>query len=34
MYGEKEEEVSELRLDLADIKQMYKQQVIQCLQEE
>jgi len=28
MYGEKEEEVSELRMDLVDVKQMYKQQVL------
>lgn len=27
MYGEKEEEVSELKMDLEDVKQMYKQQV-------
>ncbi|XP_067938115.1 TATA element modulatory factor-like isoform X2 [Watersipora subatra] len=27
MYGEKEEEVTELRLDLIDVKQMYKQQI-------
>ena len=27
MYGEKEEEVTELRMDLMDVKQMYKQQV-------
>ncbi|KAF6017254.1 hypothetical protein EB796_024437 [Bugula neritina] len=27
MYGEKEEEVSELRMDLVDVKQMYKQQI-------
>ena len=27
MYGEKVEEVDELRLDLADVKEMYKAQV-------
>ena len=27
MYGEKVEEVDELRLDLADVKEMYKLQV-------
>lgn len=27
MYGEKEEQVSELKLDIMDVKQMYKQQV-------
>ena len=27
MYGEKVEEVEELRLDLADVKEMYKAQV-------
>ena len=27
MYGEKEEQVAELRMDLVDVKQMYKQQV-------
>ncbi len=29
MYGEKAEEVDELKMDLHDIKQMYKQQVSQ-----
>ena len=28
MYGEKIEENEELRLDLADVKEMYKNQVI------
>ena len=27
MYGEKEEEAEELRMDLQDVKSMYKQQV-------
>ena len=27
MYGEKEEQVQELRLDLVDMKDMYKSQV-------
>ena len=27
MYGEKSEEAEELRLDLQDVKEMYKQQV-------
>lgn len=27
MYGEKEEQVTELSMDLMDVKQMYKQQV-------
>lgn len=27
MYGEKEEEVEELRLDLQDVKEMYRAQV-------
>ena len=27
MYGEKEEQVQELRLDLQDVKEMYKTQV-------
>lgn len=27
MYGEKEEQVTELQMDLEDVKQMYKQQV-------
>ena len=31
MYGEKAEEVDELKMDLHDIKQMYKQQVSQVL---
>ncbi|GFN90817.1 TATA-element modulatory factor [Plakobranchus ocellatus] len=29
MYGEKEEQVQELRLDLQDVKEMYKTQVRQ-----
>nr|XP_053648326.1 TATA element modulatory factor-like isoform X1 [Cherax quadricarinatus] len=32
MYGEKVEEVEELRLDLADVKEMYKAQIDQLLQ--
>ena len=28
MYGEKEEQAEELRLDLQDVKSMYRQQVI------
>ena len=37
MYGEKVEETQELRLDLADVKEMYKSQVnkivpVECLQ--
>ncbi|CAH1794163.1 unnamed protein product [Owenia fusiformis] len=31
MYGEKEEQVQELRLDLADVKEMYKTQIDQLL---
>ena len=27
MYGEKEEQVQELKLDLSDLKEMYKSQV-------
>ena len=27
MYGEKVEEAEELRLDLSDVKEMYKQQI-------
>ncbi|XP_076041410.1 uncharacterized protein LOC143025513 isoform X2 [Oratosquilla oratoria] len=32
MYGEKVEEVEELRLDLADVKEMYKAQIDQLMQ--
>ena len=31
MYGEKVEEADELRLDLGDVKDMYKAQVAQIL---
>lgn len=30
MYGEKQEETDELKLDLEDIKNMYKAQVSEC----
>jgi len=30
MYGEKVEEAEELRLDLQDVKEMYKSQVFMC----
>ena len=30
MYGEKAEEAEELRMDLEDVKSMYKSQVITC----
>ena len=30
MYGEKVEETEELRLDLEDVKEMYKAQVSSC----
>ena len=30
MYGEKVEEVEELRLDLADVKEVYRAQVMFC----
>ncbi|KAF2345326.1 TATA element modulatory factor 1 TATA binding [Trinorchestia longiramus] len=33
MYGEKVEEVDELRLDLADVKEMYKAQINQLMQQ-
>jgi predicted RNase H-like nuclease (RuvC/YqgF family) len=33
MYGEKEEEAEELRLDLQDVKSMYRQQIQQLLQQ-
>ena len=29
MYGEKTEEAEELRLDLEDVKEMYKMQIVQ-----
>ena len=29
MYGEKTEEAEELRLDLQDVKEMYKMQIVQ-----
>ena len=32
MYGEKAEESEELKLDLADVKEMYKQQIDQLTQ--
>ena len=32
MYGEKVEEAEELRLDLADVKDMYKQQIQELVQ--
>ena len=31
MYGEKVEEAEELRLDLADVKEMYKTQIQELL---
>jgi hypothetical protein len=31
MYGEKSEEAEELKLDLQDVKEMYKHQVIFCV---
>ena len=31
MYGEKVEEAEELRLDLADVKEMYKAQIQELL---
>ncbi len=32
MYGEKVEEAEELRLDLADVKEMYKSQIEELVQ--
>ena len=32
MYGEKVEEAEELRLDLADVKEMYKTQIQELIQ--
>ena len=32
MYGEKVEETEELRLDLADVKEMYKNQIQELIQ--
>ncbi len=33
MYGEKVEEAEELRLDLADVKEMYKTQIEELVQQ-
>lgn len=33
MYGEKEEEAEELRLDLEDVKNMYKTQIDELLKQ-
>ena len=34
MYGEKEEETQELRLDLQDVKEMYKMQIEELLRKQ